>query len=101
MPVGNFFIYLKDNGPNYKEKFLKSSLGTQEGTMVLDLFDKNCYFLKSYSYDNFKYGKIKFIDAEGYLYTNIGPEEIIPSVTKLSLSFRKNSIKIFNNFNML
>jgi hypothetical protein len=55
--------------------------------IVLDLYDKNGYFLKSYPYDNDKYGKIKFVDAEGYLYTGIGPSEIVPGVTKWRISF--------------
>ena len=57
------------------------------GTMVLDLFDNNGYFLKSYPCDNYKYGKIKFIDADGYMYTNRGPGEIIPGITKWRVLF--------------
>jgi hypothetical protein len=87
LPDGKFFVYIKDNGPDYKEHFSKNALGSQEGTMVLDLYDKNGYFLKSYPYVNEKYGKIIFVDAEGYLYTAIGPSELIPGVTKWRISF--------------
>jgi hypothetical protein len=87
LPDGKFFVYIKDNGPDYKEHFSKNALGSLEGTMVLDLYDKTGYFLKSYPYDNYMYGKIKLVDAEGYLYTAIGPSEIVPGVTKWKIAF--------------
>ena len=54
---------------------------------ILDLLDRDGYFLTSYLYDMANFGMIMYVDREGYLYTNLGAEPIVPGVTKWKVDF--------------
>ncbi len=82
LPDGKFLTIIRDSGKDYE-----NNNNVRQFSITLDLFNKEGHFLKTYPWDWEKHGLIKRIDAEGYLYTNIGESGIIPGVSKWRVSF--------------
>lgn len=82
LPDGRFIVIIEDGGSNFRTA--KDYSATR---LIIDLFTKDGYFLKSYDWNWEQKGFIAYIDAQGYFYTNIGDSEIVPGVTKWRISF--------------
>jgi hypothetical protein len=76
-------VFIRDGGKNFKEK----AVGGRDFETVIDLFDSDGKFLKSYAWDWLNLGLLKHVDNEGYFYTNFGESEIVPGVTKWRVTF--------------
>ncbi len=83
LPANRFAAYVADRGKEFKRK----TIGGRDFESVIDLFDSDGKFLKSYAWDWLNYGAIKHVDNEGYFYTNRGDSEIVPGVTKWRVAF--------------
>ena len=58
-----------------------------EFDMILDLYDADGYFLKSFPWNWRKNGLLVHVDAKGNFYSNYGETEIVPGVTKWTVFF--------------
>ncbi len=86
LPEGKFFTLIWDAGDDYVEKYESTTFEeTFEVDYWIDLFDSEGHFLKSYLYDQDKYGRIIHIDSEGYVYTDA--KDGIPMLVKYKFSF--------------
>ncbi len=82
LPDGRFIVIVEDGGKNFRAA--KDYSGKR---LIIDLFTKDGYFLKSYDWNWKQNGFIAHIDALGYFYTSIGDSEPVPGVTKWRVSF--------------
>ncbi len=83
LPSNRLAVFIRDGGKNFKEK----AVGGRDFETVIDLFDSDGKFLKSYAWDWLNLGLLKHVDNEGYFYTNFGESEIVPGVTKWRVTF--------------
>ncbi|MBN2029625.1 6-bladed beta-propeller [bacterium] len=78
LPDGRFFLLVDDSIID----IIEDSIATN---YFLDLFDSEGHFLKSYQYDQDKYGEIIHMDSEGYVYTDA--RDGIPMLVKYRFLF--------------
>jgi hypothetical protein len=82
MPDGKFITVIRDAGKNFRE-----NSNERDFSIVLDLFDRNGFFLKSYPWDWQKDGLLLYVDRDGYFYSNIGATPVVPGITKWKVTF--------------
>jgi hypothetical protein len=78
LPGNRFAAFIRDSGKNFKKK----SVSGRDFVTILDLFDSDGKFLKSYPWDWQQCGLLEHIDRHGYFYSNRGDSEIVPGITK-------------------
>ncbi len=86
LPDGKFFLIIRDYGDDYVQNFESTPFEeAPERDYWIDLFDFEGHFLKSYLYDQDKYGRIIHIDSEGCVYTDA--KDGIPMLVKYKFFF--------------
>ena len=78
LPDGKFFLIVSDLTIDLIED-------SSETNYLIDLFDSEGHFLKSYPYERDKYGEIIHVDREGYVYT--GSKDGVPMLVKYQFLF--------------
>ena len=82
LPDGKMLAVIRDAGKDYED-----NSNVRQFAIILDLFDSDGRFLKSYNWDWEASGLIMHVDAEGFLYSNCGDTGFVPGVSKWKVAF--------------